>query len=68
MTHWVFMPPDKLREQLVMYEMEVASIKLALEGVEQGHVVLLGDGPYGPRYTARRMLADPLHNTEGENS
>lgn len=57
---WEYVAPETLREQLAIYEMEVASIKLALTGIEQGHFVLLGDGPYGPRYTGPRMVADPL--------
>lgn len=57
---WQYVSPEQLREQLAAHEMEVASIRIALTGVEEGHTVLLGDGPYGPRYTAPTPLANPL--------
>jgi hypothetical protein len=60
MTNWVYVEPEALREQLGMYEREVAAIKMALGGVAQGHFVLLGDGPHGPRYTGPRQVEDPL--------
>jgi len=59
-VNWQYVSPDEIRSLLAWHELEVASLKLALRSLETGHMLLLGDGPYGPRYTAPQPVADPL--------
>ena len=45
MTKWVYESPDSLRMKLHWLKIEVKSIELALDAVQQGTFMLLGDGP-----------------------
>jgi len=58
---WQYVPPEHLRNTLAWLEVEAASLRLTLESVERGNVVLLGDGVGNTcRFTAPEPRDSPF--------